>query len=324
MSLHRRNVLASLALLVPALSSMADSYPSRPIRMIVPFPPGGPVDLTARLIGKTLSETLGQPVVIENKSGAGGVVGTEQIAKAPADGYTIGMGTIASLGINPGLMERMPFGVPQDFTPITNASATSGVILATKDAPFDDLKGLVAYAKANPGKVTYASAGLGSVGHMVGESLNHAAGIRMTHVPYRGTTPAAQDLLAGSVTLFIETSLSTALTYLPTGKIKAIALTRKERSPLLPDVPGMREAGFPEIDSPAWFGVVGPAGLPPAVVEKLNKAIHASLQDKQITEQLAKFGAEPVPSSPEQFKTYIEQEIVRWKQVVKQANIKPM
>lgn len=324
MLLHRRKVLISLALLAPALPAVAENYPSRPIRLIVPFPPGGPVDLTARLIGKALSESLGQPVVIDNKSGAGGVVGTEQIAKAPADGYTIGMGTIASLGINPGLMEKLPFSVPQDFTAITNASATSGVILATKNAPFDDLKGLIAYAKANPDKVTYASAGLGSVGHMVGESLNHAAGIRMTHVPYRGTTPAAQDLLAGSVMLFIETSLSTALAYLPTGKIKAIALTRKERSPFLPDVPAMREAGFPEIDSPAWFGIVGPAGLPQAVVDKLNKAIHESLQEAQTIEQLTKFGAEPVPSSPGQFKAYIEQEIARWRQVVKQANIKPV
>lgn len=318
-----RQVLVSLCLLGASVLAWAQPYPTKPIRLIVPFPPGGPVDLTARVVGKLITDGLGQPVVIDNKSGAGGILGTDILAKAPGDGYTLGMGTIASLGINPALMEKLPFNVKEDFTPVSHVAATSGVILATRDAPFSDLKGLIAYARENPKKVTYASAGLGSVGHMVGESLNHEAGIQMIHVPYRGTAPAAQDLLAGNVTLFIETSLGTALNYLPTGKVKAIAVTRKDRSALLPTVPSMGEGGFPGIDSPAWFGLVGPANLPKDVVQRLHQVIQAGLKNPAVVEQLARFGAEPVLSTPASFGDYIDQEINRWKQVVKAANIKP-
>ncbi len=310
-----------LALTLVASSVLAD-YPTRPIRLIVPMAPGGPADLTARLYGKMLSDELGQPVVIDNRSGAGGVSGSDLIAKAEPDGYTIGMGTISSFGINPTLMPHLPFDAQKDFTPIGNISATSGIILATKEAPFNDLKGLIAYAKQNPGKVTYASAGVGSVGHMVGESLNHTAGIELTHVPYRGTTPAAQGLLAGSVTLFIETSLATAIQHLPTGRIKAIAITRKDRTPLLPEVPSMGEGGYPQIDSPAWFGVVGPAGMPQEAVDKLSAVILKGFQSTQTQEQLARFGAEPVPSSPTDFRNYIREEIERWGQLIRAANIK--
>lgn len=317
-----RQFISFLVMLVMAAAAMADNYPSKPIRLIVPFPAGGPVDGTARVIGKIISDTLKQPVVVDNKPGAGGVLGTDLIAKAAPDGYTLGMGTISSLGINPGLMEKLPFDPKRDLTPISNASATSGVILAHSSAPFNDLKGLIDYAKANPGKLSYASAGLGSVGHMVGESLGYAAGIQMVHIPYKGTAPAAQDLLAGNVMLFIETSLSTAIQYLPTGRIKAIAVTRKERSPLLASVPAMGENGFPEIDSPAWFGVVGPAKLPKDIVAKLNAAITAGLKNQQSVEQLLKFGAEPMPTSPEAFSAFIDQEIQRWKQVIKVANVK--
>ncbi len=318
-----RQVLVSLCLLGASVLAWAQPYPTKPIRLIVPFPPGGPVDLTARVVGKLITDGLGQPVVIDNKSGAGGILGTDILAKAPGDGYTLGMGTIASLGINPALMEKLPFNVKEDFTPVSHVAATSGVILATRDAPFSDLKGLIAYARENPKKVTYASAGLGSVGHMVGESLNHEAGIQMIHVPYRGTAPAAQDLLAGNVTLFIETSLGTAINYLPTGKVKAIAVTRKDRSALLPTVPSMGEGGFPGIDSPAWFGLVGPANLPKDVVQRLHQVIQAGLKNPAVVEQLARFGAEPVLSTPASFGDYIDQEINRWKQVVKAANIKP-
>ena len=318
-----RQVLVSLCLLGASVLAWAQPYPTKPIRLIVPFPPGGPVDLTARVVGKLITDGLGQPVVIDNKSGAGGILGTDILAKTPGDGYTLGMGTIASLGINPALMEKLPFNVKEDFTPVSHVAATSGVILATRDAPFSDLKGLIAYARENPKKVTYASAGLGSVGHMVGESLNHEAGIQMIHVPYRGTAPAAQDLLAGNVTLFIETSLGTALNYLPTGKVKAIAVTRKDRSALLPTVPSMGEGGFPGIDSPAWFGLVGPANLPKDVVQRLHQVIQAGLKNPAVIEQLARFGAEPVLSTPASFGDYIDQEINRWKQVVKAANIKP-
>lgn len=322
--MNLKKMLTAVAVMAVSTLTMAQGYPDKPIRLIIPFPAGGPVDLSARIAGKIISDALGQPVVMDNRPGAGGVVGTEGIARSPADGYTLGMGSIASLGINPGLMEKLPYDAIKSFTPITNVAATTGVILARSDAPFNDVKSMIAYAKANPGKITFASAGLGSVGHMVGESLNHAAGIEMRHIPYRGTGPAAQDLLAGNVMIFIETSLTTALTHLPTGKIKALAVTRKNRSPLLPSVPGMGEAGFPEIDSPAWFGLVGPANLPANVVEKLNSVLAKGLKAPDIAEQMARFGAEPVPTAPAEFGSYIEKEIARWKAVVKAANIKPM
>lgn len=323
-ALSTRRDFLSLPLAALPLAAAAQAYPNKPIRLVVPFPPGGPVDLTGRIVAKIVGDALGQSVVVDNRSGAGGVVGTDAIAKAAPDGYTIGMGSIASLGINPGLMEKLPFRVPQDFSPIADVAASSGVILAAASAPFNDLKGMIAYARANPGKLTYASAGIGSVGHMVGESLNHAAGIQMVHVPYRGTAPAAQDLLAGSVMSFIETSLATAITYLPTGRIKAIAVTRKSRAAQLPDVPSLGEAGFPQIDSPAWFGVVGPAGMPKDVVDKLSVTIRDGLKDAQVAEQLSHFGAEPTPRSPTEFGAYIEREVERWKQVIKLANIKPV
>ena len=304
MTLTRR-ILAGIALALAAGSALA-TYPNRPIRFIVPMAAGGPADLTARLLARMISDQLGQPVVVDNRSGAGGVAGTDVIAKAAPDGYTIGMGTISSFGINPGLMAKLPFDAQKDFTPIGNASATSGIILATRDAPFGDLPGLIAYARQNPGKVTYAS-----------------AGIALTHVPYRGTTPAAQGLLAGDVMLFIETSFSTAMQYLPTGRVKAIAVTRKQRSPLLPDVPSMGEGGFPQIDSPAWFGVVGPAGMPPDVVKQLNAILQKGFGTPETREQLARFGAEPVPSTPEDFRTYIGEEIGRWTRVIRAAGIKP-
>lgn len=319
-----KKLLAGIALAGSACMAFAQAYPSKPIRLIVPFPPGGPVDATARIVGKILSDGLGQAVVIDNRSGAGGVVGTDAVAKSAPDGYTLGLGTIASLSINPGLMEKLPYDPLRGITPISNVAATSGVILATKDAPFNDMKGLITYAKANPGKVTFATAGLGSVSHMIGESLNHAAGIRMTHVPYRGTAPATQDLLAGSVMTFIEPSLATALTHLPSGKIKAIAVTRKNRSPLLPSVPSMGEVGFPDIDSPAWFGLIGPGNLPTDIVNKLNATVTKGLQDPAVIEQLSRFGAEPVPSTPAEFARYVEMEQARWKAVVKTADIKPL
>lgn len=180
-----KKLLAAIAIAGFSVIAAADSYPAKPIRLIVPFPPGGPVDLSARIAGKIISDALGQPVVVDNRAGAGGVIGTDAIAKSSPDGYTLGMGSIASLGINPALMEKLPYDAVKSFTPISNIAATTGVILAKSDAPFNDLKAMIAYAKANPGKITFASAGLGSVGHMVGESLNHEAGIEMRHIPYR-------------------------------------------------------------------------------------------------------------------------------------------
>jgi tripartite-type tricarboxylate transporter receptor subunit TctC len=221
-------------------------------------------------------------------------------------------------------MQKMPYDARKDLTPISNGGVTTGVILANAQQPFTDFKGLLDYARAHPNKLSYATAGIGSVGHMIGESLGAEVGARMTHVPYKGTGPAAQDLLAGVVPLFIETSLTTAIQQASTGKVRILAVTRKQRSPQLPQVPALGELGFPELDSPAWFGLVGPAGMPPEVVAKINQAVTQALRSPQAKEAFARFGAEPAPTTPEEFGQYIDQEITRWARVVKKANIQPM
>ncbi len=302
----------------------AQDFPSQSIRLIVPFPAGGPADSIARYMGQAMSDALKQPVVIDNRAGAGGVIGLDLVAKAKPDGYTLGIGSIANAGINVSLMQKMPYDARKDLTPITNGGVTTGVILANAQQPFTDFKGLIDHARANPNKLSYATAGIGSVGHMIGESLGAEVGARMTHVPYKGTGPAAQDLLAGVVPLFIETSLTTALQHAASGKVRILAVTRKQRSPQLPQVPALGELGFPELDSPAWFGLVGPAGMPADVVAKINQAVTQALKSPQAKESFARFGAEPVPTTPEEFALYIDQEITRWARVVKKANIQPM
>lgn len=317
------HLLAGVLCAIVPLASTAQAFPDRPIRLIVPFPAGGPADSVARHIGKTLTESLKQPVVVENRAGAGGVIGLDVVAKAKPDGYTLGIGSISNMGINVSLMEKLPYDARKDFTPITNGGMTTGIILANANVPFSDFAGMIAFAKANPGKVGYATAGIGSVGHMVGLALEQETGAKMAHVPYRGTGPAAQDLLAGVVPLFFETSLTTAIQHAGSGRIKMIAVTRKNRSRMLPNVPSMGEVNLPAIDSPAWFGLVGPANLPPAVVTRLNEAVTASLKKAETAEIYAGFGAEPAPTTPAEFGAFINQEIQRWGRVVKAANLPP-
>lgn len=317
------HLLAGVLCAIVPLASTAQASPDRPIRLIVPFPAGGPADSVARHIGKALTDTLKQPVVVENRAGAGGVIGLDAVAKAKPDGYTLGIGSISNLGINVSLMEKLPYDARKDFTPITNGGMTTGIILANANVPFSDFAGMIAFAKANPGKLGYATAGIGSVGHMVGLALEQETGAKMAHVPYRGTGPAAQDLLAGVVPLFFETSLTTAIQHMGSGRIKLIAVTRKNRSPMLPNVPSMGEVKLPAIDSPAWFGLVGPASLPPAVVAALNEAVTASLKRPETAELYAHFGAEPAPTTPAEFGAFINQEIQRWSRVVKAANLPP-
>ncbi len=314
-----------LALVLAFSSTLwAQDFPQQSIRLIVPFPAGGPADSIARFMGQAMSDAFKQAVVIDNRAGAGGVIGLDVVAKAKPDGYTLGIGSIANIGINVSLMQKMPYDARKDFTPITNGGVTTGVILAHAQQPFSDFKGMLDYARANPYKLSYATAGIGSVGHMIGESLGAEVGAKMTHVPYKGTGPAAQDLLAGVVPLFIETSLTTAIQQAQSGKVRVLAVTRKQRSPLLPQVPALGELGFAELDSPAWFGLVGPAGMPPDVLSKINQAVTQALKSAQAKELFARFGAEPAPTTPEEFGAYVDQEINRWARVIKKANIQPM
>jgi len=322
----KRRVLTLLAVLAAlslngAAAQAADAYPSKPIKLIVPFPPGGPTDIIGRLVGKILGDKLGQPVVIENKPGAGGNLGTDAAAKSPADGYTLLLSAVSSLAIAPGLYPKLPYNVATDFTPITRVGLSKGAIVAHPSVPFNDLKGLVAYAKANPGKLSYGSSGVGTANHLAGEMLQAAAGIEMQHVPYKGTAPLVQDLLGGQLPLSIESSLSSAAVNIKSGKLKGIAIITATRAPLLPELPTVAEQGYPGFDVPIWFGLLGPAHLPKDMVALLNKAVTEGLKTPEVAERFAQIGAEPAPSTPEQFADYMRAEATRWGKVIRDAKI---
>lgn len=299
----------------------ADAYPTKPIKLIVPFPPGGPTDIMGRVAAKIIADKLKQPVVVDNRPGAGGNLGTDVIAKAAPDGYTIGMGVISSLAIAPSLGPKLPFNVKTDFTPIGMVGIAKGAIVAHPSAPFNDLKGLITYAKANPGKLSYGSSGIGTSNHLAGEYLASLAGIDIVHVPYKGSSQLAQDLLGGQLPMSFESSLTSAAPNVQSGKLKAIAITSATRSTLLPNVPTVAEQGFPGFDVPTWLGLVGPANLPKDVLSSLNKALVEGLSSAETLEQFAKFGAEPRTSTPEQFADYIAAENLRWGKVIRDAKI---
>ena len=299
-----------------------DSYPARPVKLIVPFPPGGPTDVMGRTAAKAMGDVLGQSFVVENKAGAAGNIGTDAVAKAAPDGHTIGLSAISSLAIAPHLMASVPFNVDKDFAPISLVGTTPCAIVVHPSAPFSDLKGLVAYAKANPGKLAYASSGIGTSNHLAGEYFASLAGIDLQHVPYKGTANAAQDLLSGTVLLSFESSLLTAAPNVESGKLKAIAITSATRSALLPNVPTVAEQGYPGFDVPTWFGLVSPAGLPKEVVGLVHRIVANGLKAQTVRERFAKIGAEPVGDTPNEFTRYIREETIRWGRLIKERGIK--
>ena len=313
---------ATAALALAAGSALAaDAYPSKPIKLIVPFPPGGPPPVMGRVAAKLLGDKLKQTVVVENKPGAGGNLGTDAVAKAPADGYTLALTAVSSLAIAPALYPKLPYNVATDLTPIARVGITKGAIVAHPSAPFNDLKGLVAYAKANPGKLAYGSSGVGTANHLAGEMLASAAGIELIHVPYKGTAPLVQDLLGGQLPISIESSLSSAGPNVKEGRLKAIAIISGTRSPLLPNVPTVAEQGYPGFDVAIWFGLVGPAKLPADVVAVLNQAVVEGLKTADVAERFARIGAEPAPDTPAEFGAYIRAEQQRWAKVVRDAKV---
>ena len=309
------------ALASPTAVLAAEPYPSKPIRLIVPFPPGGPTDVMGRVVAKVLGDRLKQTVVVENRAGAGGNLGTDAVAKSAPDGYTLGIGVISSLAIAPQLGAKMPFNVQTDLTPVSMVGIAKGAIVAHPSAPFNDLKGLVAYAKAHPGKLSYGSSGIGTANHLAGEYLAAVAGIDWVHVPYKGSAQLAQDLLGGQLLLSVESSLSSAAPNVQSGKLKAIAITSATRSPLLPQVPTVAEQGFPGFDVPTWMGLIGPAQLPRDIVTLLDKALVDGLASSEAAERFAQIGAEPRSSTPEQFAETIARENQRWGQVIRNARI---
>lgn len=298
-----------------------DSYPNRPIALVVPFPPGGVTDVVGRELAQRLGKELGQPVVVDNRAGAGGNIGTQVVARAAPDGYTLGVLTVSALSIGPHLSRKLPFDPARDFTPITNLVNTPGAVIAGLNTPFNTFQEFVKYAKANPGKVTYASVGPGSIPHLTAEILAKTIQVEMVHVPYKGATPAMQDLLAGHIDLSFETSLVTTMAHQANKRVKVLAVTGPSRVPVLVSVPTVAESGYPGFGVQGWFGFFGPRGLPQAIVEKLNKAATQAFSDPALRQQLEQLGIQSDTGSPQQFRQFLAQQDKAWAEAIKGLNI---
>ena len=297
------------------------AYPVKPITMIVPFPPGGVTDLVARELAKRLSDGLGQPVVVDNRAGAGGNIGTAVLAKAQPDGYTLGVMTVSAMSIGPHIHKSLSFVPSKDFTPITNIVNTPGAVLAGIKTPYNSLPDLVKAAKAQPGKISYASVGLGSLPHLIAEKLSFDAGIGMVHIPYKGAAPAMQDLLAGVVELSFESSLTNTVANYNSGRLKVLATTGSKRVPILGNIPTVAESGYPGFVAQGWFGFFGPAGLPPAITKRLNEIATNMLRDKAVVDKFDNLGIQADPLSPEQFVKFLQEQDRIWAATAKGLNL---
>jgi tripartite-type tricarboxylate transporter receptor subunit TctC len=307
---------------MPALAAGAgDTVPSRPVRIIVPFTPGGSTDILARAIGQKLSEIWGQPVVVENKPGAGGNVGVEFVAKSAPDGYVIVMGHIGTFAANPSLYKPLPYDPVKDFAPITLVANVPNVLVVGPAVQSRTLGELIAYAKANPGKLDYGSGGNGSAAHLATEYFKLQTGVSMQHVPYKGTAPAIADLLGGQIGLII-TGAPPLMPHLRSGKLRALAVASPKRLAILPDVPTVAESGYPGFSAVQWYGLFAPAGTPKDVVARINRDTIRALRDPGVAERLASEGAEPVGDTPEQFGAFVKSEIELWGKVIRESGAK--
>jgi len=298
----------------------AASFPTKPIVFIVPFPPGGATDLVARLVGQKLRETLGQPVVIENKPGAGGNIGTAAAAKAAPNGYTLLLGSIGPFAVAPSLYKTLPFDPIRDFAPVTIAVSVNNVLVVNPSLPIKSVKDLVAAAKASPGKLNYGSSGAGATDHLAGEVFKDMAGLNLVHVPFKGGVPAMTALLSGDIQLSFATA-PTVIAYVKAGKMRALAVTGAKRLGALPDVPTINEAGVKGYDVTAWYGILQPAGTPTDIVLKLNGEIGRALKSPDVSEKLNAQGLEPWVTTPEQFAARIRDDLTRWTAVVRKLGI---
>ena len=312
---------AALALAALATLAQAQAWPSKPIKWIVPFAPGGTTDILARTVSEKLSPALGVPVIIENKPGAGGGVGATFVAKAPADGYTIMGGTISTHAINASLYKDLPYDPVKDFVPITMIARVPNMLDVNPGVPAKDVKELIVLLKANPGKYTFASSGNGTSQHLSGELFKTMAGVDMQHIPYKGSPPALQDVVGGQVTMTFD-NITTAWPLAKAGKLKALAVTTAKRSEVAPDVPTLAESGLAGFEVGSWQGVFAPAGTPPAIVKRLNAEIVKILAMPDVREKLGALGAEIVADSPEDFAAIVKAEGVKWAEVVKKSGAK--
>ena len=320
-----RVVAAAIAACAAALScpgASAQAYPLRPVRFIVPFAPGGSTDTLARAIGQKLGDSLGQQVVVDNRSGGNGNIGMEIVAHAAPDGYTIVLGYIANLAIGPNLYAKLPFDPVKDFAPVTQLAQSPNILVVHPSVPAKTFREFIAYAKAHPGQVNFASASVGSIGHLTGELLNNAAGIRMQHIAYKGSGQAVIDLLGGQIQSMFS-GMSSVMSHIKSGKLRALAVTGAQRSPAAPDVPTIAESGFPGFEATAWYGVLAPAGTPRSVIDRLHDEIVRALKAPDVRERLEGVGFELVGGTPDAFGAYIKSEIKKWAKVVKTSGARP-
>jgi tripartite-type tricarboxylate transporter receptor subunit TctC len=319
-SIVRSVALAACAVLAPFAAQAQDWPAKQPVKFVIPYPPGGASDVTARVLAQKLGEALKQTFVVENKPGANGIIALESVARAAPDGYTILMANLGPNAINPVVYEKLPYDAIKDFTPITLTSIVPQILVVSPALPIKSVPELIAYMKANPGKLTFASAGNGSSNHLSGELFNGMAGIKMRHVPYKGDTPAMTDVISGQVDVMFPTAIA-AMPHVKSGRLRAIGATSAKRIPSLPDVPAVAET-VPGFEAVSWGGVMAPAGTPPEVVRTLNREINRILKMPDVVEKLQGLGAEIVGSTPEEFATYLRNEIAKWGKVARDNQVK--
>jgi tripartite-type tricarboxylate transporter receptor subunit TctC len=308
-------------ILLASIHAYSQSYPIKPVRVLVHYPPGGPTDAVARMVAQRLGDALGQQFVIDNRAGASGIVGVEIVARAPADGHTLLFGTGGSMAISPATGVKLPYDVNKDFAPVARVVINPQILVSHPALPPNNIKELIAYSKARPGVINYASVGPGSPNHLGMEMLKAMTGIDIVHIPYKGTAPAMTDVLAGHVSMLFN-SMPTVIPHVKTGRLKGLAVGSAKRSAAMPDIPTVAESGVPGFDYVTWYAMYAPAATPRPIVMKLNAEIVKFINDREIAQRLGEQGAEPSPSSPEELGRYMLEEQARWRKVIKSANIK--
>ncbi len=321
-SLNRRTALAALAAAgAPSVFAQAPAFPNKPLRVIVPQPPGGGFDVVGRLLADRLGKALKQPVVVENRTGSGTLNGTDLAAKADADGYTLVVGSISNIALNMGLYKNPPYNSLRDFEPLGLAVSYSYTLMCRKDLPYKTLKDVIAYARANPGKLTYASAGVGSGQHVLAAALWQQAGVDITHVPYRGAQMAYQDLIGGRVDMFFDLS-PTARPQIESGNVRALAVSGATRQPTLPDVPTIRDSGVAKLELESWFGLFAPAKTPPKVLERLRKEMDTVIASRDVSDTFRKAGGRSLSLSLPETKALVKRDTEFWSKLIRELDIK--